>query len=122
MKDQIYRTLVFQFALGGVYLTGIGLWDPAGIPSALAGCVASLAPKAYFDMKMSRAADNDKHSDAAKWLGYALRAEIGKWVIMGAIFALAFTSDYPWDPVVLFAGFVLLQLSGWFVPLVTKGN
>jgi F0F1-type ATP synthase assembly protein I len=120
MKEQIYRALGFQFALGGVYLTGIGLWDPAGIPSALVGCVASLVPKTYFDMKMSRAADND--SDAVGWLGYALRAEIGKWVIMGAIFALAFTSDYPWDPVVLFAGFVLLQVSGWFVPLVTKGK
>jgi F0F1-type ATP synthase assembly protein I len=122
MKDQIYRTLVLQFALGWVYLTGIGLWDPAGIPSALAGCVASLVPKAYFDMKMSRAAESDNDSDAVGWLGYALRAEVGKWVIMGAIFALAFTSDYPWDPVVLFAGFVLLQVSGWFVPLVTKGK
>ena len=122
MRNQVVRTLVFQFVLGGVYLTGIGLWDPAGIPSALAGCVASLVPKAYFDMKMSRAADNDNHSDAAKWLGYALRAEIGKWVIMGTVFALAFTSDYSWDPVVLFAGFVLIQLSGWIVPLTSKGD
>jgi len=120
MKSQILRTLVFQFVLGGVYLTGIGLWDPTEIPSALAGCVASLVPKAYFDMKMSQAANNN--SDAASWLGYAYRAEIGKWVIMGSIFVLAFTSEYSWDPVILFAGFVLLQLSGWFVPLITKGN
>jgi F0F1-type ATP synthase assembly protein I len=120
MKNQAVRTLVFQFALGGVYLAGIGLWDPAGIPSALVGCAASLVPKTYFDLRLLRVADNDK--DAAQWLGYAYRTEIGKWVIMGTIFALAFTSDYPWDPVVLFAGFILMQVSGWFVPLIVKGN
>jgi F0F1-type ATP synthase assembly protein I len=120
MKNQIFRTLVFQCVLGGVYLTGIGLWDPAEIPSALVGCVASLVPKAYFGIRMLRAADNN--SEAAQWLGSAYRAELGKWVIMGAIFVLAFTADYPWDPVVLFAGFVLIQLSGWFVPLITEGN
>ena len=120
MKNQVFRTLVFQFVLGGVYLTGIGLWDPAEIPSALVGCVASLVPEAYFGFKMVRAADNN--NEAAQWLGSAYRAELGKWVIMGAILVLAFTADYPWDPVVFFAGFVLIQISGWFVPLITKGN
>jgi hypothetical protein len=41
---------------------------------------------------------------------------------MSMILLLAFTTDYPWDPVVLFAGFVLIQVSGWFTPFVTKGN
>ena len=120
MRNQVVRTLVFQFVLGGVYLAGIGLWDPAVAPSALVGCAASLLPKAYFGFRMLRVAD--KESDAAYWLGHAYRAEIGKWVIMGTVFALAFTSDYSWDPVVLFAGFVLLQLSGWIVPLTSKGD
>ena len=39
---------------------------------------------------------------------------------------LAFTTDYSWDPVMLFAGFVLIQMSGWLAPFViifyTKGN
>jgi F0F1-type ATP synthase assembly protein I len=60
--------------------------------------------------------------DAAQWLGYAYRTEIGKWVIMGGIFMGAFTTDSPWDPVVLFAGFVLIQMSGWLAPFVIKGN
>ncbi|HKJ52042.1 MAG TPA: ATP synthase subunit I [Gammaproteobacteria bacterium] len=120
MKNQIFRTLVFQVVLGGGYLAGIGLWNPAEIPSALVGCVASLVPKAYFGLRLLRAADNN--SDAAQWLGSAYRAELGKWVIMGAIFVLVFNSDYPWDPVVLFAGFSLIQLSGWVTPLVMKGN
>ncbi len=120
MKNQIIKTLVLQYILGVVYLTGTSLWDNAVSLSALVGCVASLVPKTYFDLRMLRATENN--NDAAQWLGYAYRSEIGKWVIMGSIFALAFTSEHPWDPVVLFAGFVLIQISGLFAPLVIKGN
>ncbi len=120
MKNQIIKTLVLQYILGVVYLTGTSLWDNAVSLSALVGCVASLVPKTYFDLRMLRATENN--NDAAQWLGYAYRSEIGKWVIMGSIFALAFTSEHPWDPVVLFAGFVLMQFSGWIAPFVIKGN
>ncbi len=120
MKNQIIRTLILQYILGVIYLTGTGLWDTALWPSALVGCVAALLPKTYFGLRMLRATEQNK--DAAQWLGYAYRSEIGKWVIMGAVFAIAFTSNYPWDPVVLFAGFIVIQLSGRVVPLVIKGN
>ena len=120
MKNQIIRTLILQYILGVIYLTGAGLWDTKTMPSALVGCVAALLPKTYFGLRMLR--DSEQNNDAAQWLGYAYRSEIGKWVIMGSIFALAFTTGYPWDPVVLFVGFVLMQLSGWFAPLVIKGN
>ncbi len=119
MKNQIFKTLVLQYVLGVTYLVLAGLWDVTATLSALVGCVAALIPKTYFDLKMSRDA-GDKN--AAQWLGYAYRSEIGKWVIMGAIFALAFSTNYPWDPVVLFAGFILIQLSGWLAPFVIKGN
>ncbi len=119
MKNQIIRTLVLQYVLGGIYLAGTVLWDIALTPSALVGCAAALLPKTYFDFRMLQAAGNN---NAAQWLGYAYRSEIGKWVITGTIFVLAFTSGYHWDPVVLFAGFVLIQLSGWLAPFVTKGN
>jgi len=120
MKNQIINTLVLQYTLGVIYLIGTGLWDTAVMPSALLGCVAALIPKTYFGIRMLQATENN--NDATQWLGYAYRSAIGKWVIMGLIFGLAFTSDYPWDPVVLFAGFVLIQVSGWLGPLVTKGN
>ena len=120
MKNQIIKTLVLQYILGVIYLAGTGLWDTAVTLSALVGCVAALIPKTYFGIRMIRATEENKN--AAQWLGYAYRSEIGKWVIMGSIFALAFTTGYPWDPVVLFAGFVLIQLSGWFAPLVIKSN
>jgi ATP synthase protein I len=119
MKNQIIRLLVFQYLLGVSYLIGTGLWDMALAPSALLGCMAALLPKTYFSFRLLRATENN---NAPQWLGYAYRSEIGKWVIMSMILLLAFTTDYPWDPVVLFAGFVLIQLSGWFTPFVTKGN
>ena len=102
-----------------MYLAAITVWDTSATMSALAGCLAALVPKTYFDIRMLRSPVN---KNAAQWLGYAYRSEIGKWVIMGAIFTLAFSTGYSWDPVVLFAGFVLLQLSGWLAPFVIKGN
>jgi F0F1-type ATP synthase assembly protein I len=119
VKNQIIRLLVFQYLLGIAYLAGTGLWDVAFIPSALLGCMAALLPKTYFSFRMLRATENN---NAPQWLGYAYRSEIGKWVIMSVILLLAFTSGYHWNPVVLFVGFVLLQLSGWFTPFVAKGN
>ncbi len=119
MKNQIIRILILQYILGVTYLLGIGLWDMTVIPSALTGCVAALIPKTYFGIRMLRTMENN---NAPQWLGYAYRSEIGKWVIMSMILVLAFTTGYSWNPVVLFAGFVLIQLSGWLTPFVTKGN
>lgn len=119
MKNQIIGTLVFQYALGVVYLAATGLWDIALISSALLGCLAALLPNTYFSIRMLRETENN---NAPQWLGYAYRSTIGKWVIMSTILVLAFSTDYSWDPVVLFAGFVLIQVSGWFAPFVTKGN
>ena len=119
MKNQIIGVLVLQYVLGITYLAATGLWDTTALLSALAGCVAALVPKTYFSLRMLRSTED---KDAAQWLSYAYRTEIGKWMIMGAIFMGAFTTDYPWDPVVLFAGFVFIQMSGWLAPFVIKGN
>jgi ATP synthase protein I len=119
MKNQIIRLLVIQYVLGSAFIALTALWDLAATLSALVGCSAALVPKTYFSLRMMRVSED---KNAAQWLGYAYRSEIGKWVIMGAVFMLAFNTDYPWDPVVMFVGFVLIQLSGWLTPLVIKGN
>ena len=119
MKNQVVKTLIFQYILGGIYLLGTGLWDMSVTLSALVGCVAGLAPATWFSIRMLRTADNN---DAQQWLGYALRSELGKWILMGAIFAIAFTTKNDWDAEFLFAGFVLILLSGWIAPLVIKGT
>ena len=119
MKNQIIRTLILQYILGGIYLISLALWDKTVLFSALVGCMAALIPNTYFSIRMLQAAENN---NAVQWLGYAYRSELVKWLMTGMIFLLAFTSNYPWDPIVLFAGFCLIQMSSWFVPLIVKGN
>ena len=102
----VYITLVYAMNLGDLF-------------SAFTGCLASLIPGIYFAYRMMQQVDND---DAERWLGYAYRSDIAKWVMAGVIFTLAFTSTYQWDPVILFVGYLLVQMSGMFVPLIQKGN
>ncbi len=102
----LYTTLVWQFGLGDTF-------------SALTGCLASLIPGTYFAVKMLR---QNVNVSAQQWLGHAYRLDVAKWIMTGIIFALAFTSAYQWDPVILFVGYLLMQMSGMFVPLIQKGN
>jgi F0F1-type ATP synthase assembly protein I len=119
MKNQIFKTLIAQYLLGGIYAIGILIWDDSVVLSALVGCIACLVPNTYHNIRMLKQTEND---NAVQWLGYAYRSEFVKWMLTGMIFVLAFTANYQWDPIVLFAGYILIQLSSWFVPLVLKGN
>ena len=119
MRNQIIKVLILQYILGGIYLALAGLWGAVAMLSAFTGCMAALVPQTYVSLRMMR--DLEDRS-ATQWLGYALRTELGKWLIMAAIFALAFSADYSWDPVVMFVGFILVVLSGWLTPFVVKGN
>ena len=117
MKNQIKKILILQYVLGFLYLMGVGIGAKEVVLSAFVGCMAGLVPGTYFSMRMLRAT---KNNNAVQWLGYAYQSEIGKWLITGSIFMLAFSADYPWDPVFLFAGFGVIVLSGWLAPLVIK--
>ena len=119
MKNQIYTTLIIQYILGIIYLFGVVIWDDSVMLSALTGCIAGLAPNTYYGIRMLKQVDNNS---AVQWLGYAYRIEFVKWLMTGMIFLLAFTTNYPWDPIVLFAGFCLIQMSSWFIPLIVKGS
>ena len=115
MKSQIIKVLIVQYGLGVGYLAAAGLWDAATIISAMTGCMAALLPKTYFSLRMLR---DTEDKNAQQWLSYAYRSEIGKWAIMGSIFMVAFNTDHHWDPVFLFVGFVVIQISGWLAPFV----
>ena len=119
MKNQIYVTLIIQYILGTIYLIGVVIWDDSVMLSAIVGCIASLVPNSYHSMRMLKQTENN---NAMQWLGYVYRSEFVKWVMTGIIFLLAFTANYEWDPIVLFAGFCLIQISSWFIPLIIKGN
>ena len=108
-----------QLTMMLIYLGLIYLFRPIDMFSALTGCLASLLPSVYFCIKMLRQLDNN---NAAEWLGYAYRSDVGKWLMAGMIFALAFSSGYQWNPLILFVGYLLVQMSGMFVPFIDKGN
>lgn len=119
MNVQFWRALQIQIAVTALYVSASALWQESVMFSALVGCLAGLVPNGYFYYRMSRQAENN---NAQQWLGYAYRSEFGKWLMTGMIFLLAFTSNNSWDPIVLFAGYALIQISSWFVPFVIKGN
>ncbi len=119
MKTHIQVLLTSQLVVMLFYMAVLWLFELGDIFSAFTGCLASLIPGAYFAVKMLRQVDNN---NAEQWLGYAYRSDIAKWLMTGIIFALAFTSTYQWDPVILFVGYLLMQVSGMFVPLIQKGN
>ena len=119
MKKQIYATLIIQYILGMIYLIGVVIWDDSVMLSALVGCMACLAPNSYHSIRMLK---QTKNNSAVQWLGYAYRSEFVKWLMTGIIFLLAFTANYQWDPIILFAGFCLIQISSWFIPVIIKGN
>ena len=119
MKSQVQllltaQSLVTLVFLGLVYLLGLG--DEL---SALTGCLAGILPSLYFSIRMLRQADNN---NAVDWLSYAYRSDLGKWVMAGILFALIFTAKYQWDVLILFSGYVLVQVSALFVPFLEKAN
>ena len=119
MKVYVQVQLAFQVLVMLFYTAFVWLLDLGDTFSAFTGCLASLIPGTYFAVKMLR---QDPDISAQQWLGHAYRSDIAKWIMTGIIFALAFTSAYQWDPVILFVGYLLMQVSGMFVPLIQKGN
>ncbi len=119
MKTQVQLLLTVQLVFMLIYCLLVYIFRQGSEFSALTGCLASLLPSIYFSYKMLQQASND---NATEWLGYTYRSNIGKWLMAGMIFVLAFTADYQWDPVILFVGYLLIQMSGFFVPILYKGK
>ena len=117
MNNQIWKTLAIQSVLSGIYVSAMGIWGEKVMLSAFVGCMACLIPNSYAYIRMAKQSENN---NAGQWLGYAYRIEIGKWIMTGTIFMMAFISKHPWDPIVLFSGYVLIQVSSMFVPFVIK--
>jgi len=119
MKSQIQLLLTTQLVVMLIFLALVYLLKLGDELSALTGCLASLLPSVYFSIRMLRQADNN---NAVEWLGYAYRSDIGKWIMAVVIFALIFSAKYQWDVLILFVGYLLVQISGMFVPFIEKAN
>lgn len=119
MNFQIRKALLIQTTLSVFCVLATAIWSTDAVFSATIGCMAGLIPNVYFYSRLSLQPENN---DAQQWLAYVYRSEIGKWLVTGLIFMLAFASDYSWHPIVLFVGYLFIQVSGWFVPFIIKGN
>jgi len=119
MKSQIWAVLQVQYSVAGIFLLLVLLWNYNVVFSAFVGVLAAVVPNSYFAFKMLKRVNN---KDAVQWLGYAYRSEFGKWLMTGVIFVLVFTSDYAWNYKVLLAGFIFMQFSSWFTPLMVKNK
>ncbi len=117
LKARILWIPALQVAVLAVYLTLVWLMRWGDAFSALTGCLIGLVPQLYFGFRMYRQADNN---DAANWLGHAYRASFGKWLMTGLMFFIAFASDYSWDAVVLFIGYLLMQVTVFFAHVIVK--
>lgn len=119
VKSLIWRMLLIQVLLSIFYISVNLIWNRTVLFSAIVGCIAVLIPNACFCFRMLKQSESN---DAVHWLRCAYRSELGKWLMTGIIFLLAFTADHEWDPIILFAGYVLTQLSSWFLPFIMRGN
>ncbi len=117
LKTRILLVPLLQAALLVLYVALVWLLQWGDVFSALTGCLIGLIPQTYFSFRMYRQAAND---DAANWLGHAYRAELGKWLMTGLMFFIAFISDRSWDPVVLFIGYLLTQVTVFFAHVTVK--
>lgn len=119
MKEQVQWLLKVQLLITVLYPVLTGLLGWGDVLSALIGCLISLLPSAYFGQRLLRQV---KNYDPMLWLRSAYRFEIGKWVLAATLFALAFSSGYSWDPIILFVGYLLTQMSGLVSPYFVKGT
>ena len=117
LKTRILLVPLLQTALLVLYVAGVWLLRSGDVFSALTGCLIGLIPQIHFSFRMYRQAAND---DAANWLGHAYRAALGKWLMTGLMFFIAFISDRSWNPVVLFIGYLLTQGTVFFAHMTVK--
>ncbi len=82
--------------------------------SALLGGLIYLVPNGYFTLRVM---GNRHVSGARNALANMYASEIGKMLLVAALFASTFMLVQPLSPFSLFGTFILLQLSGWMLQL-----
>lgn len=116
---QAFRIVLLQLAVGIVLTTVATLLSGVvgGYSAAIGACIAWL-PNAWFIYKAFRyqGARSMPAIVQSFWSGLA-----GKMILTAVLFALAFVAVQPLSVVGLFAGFVLVQLTGAASLLLMKG-
>lgn len=117
LKARIRSLLLWQSAVSLFYVSLVGWMQWGDAFSALTGCLIGLVPQIYFSFRMYRQAAND---DAVDWLGKAYHAQLGKWLMTGLMFIIAFAYGRIGDTLVLLIGYLLTQVTVFFAHMTVK--
>lgn len=112
LGQQIVILWIAQFLL--LLLSVLGFWwlNPTIALSVLVGGLIYLLPNAYFTLYAFRFRGSQQ---AILILRSIYRGEVGKLILTGLGFALAFIFLKPIDPVALFIAYGLMTLSQWII-------
>lgn len=114
MNSNIKASILVRFVVGCLFLVLIYMFQPMSVFSAFIGFMASFIPEAYQGWKISK---TEGEYEPNKWLRLTYQSMISKWLMTAMIFALSFSSDIEWDYKILFAGYLLVSISGLLTPI-----
>lgn len=109
--------LIWQFACAlGVGLLG-WFWGQSAAIGALAGGLIVWLPNCYFAFRAFR----HKGARAARLIVRSFYAGVtGKIFLTASLFVLVFVNLKPLNAPAVFAGFILVQMLNWIVPLAVS--
>jgi len=102
----------------GVGLLG-GFWGSSAALGALAGGIIVWLPNCYFAFRAFRY----RGARAARLIVRSFYAGVtGKIFLTASLFAVVFINLKPLNAPAVFAGFIVVQMLNWIVPLLVSGQ
>jgi len=114
MNKSIKAALLVRLLVSCVFIVCIYAFFRGAVFSAVVGAVSCLIPEAYQGWKISK---TEKEFEPSKWLRLAYQSMISKWLMTAMIFAISFSSSFQWDYKILFAGYLIVSISGLLTPI-----
>ncbi|MFK7859146.1 MAG: ATP synthase subunit I [Granulosicoccus sp.] len=111
--------LIWQFVGAiGVGLAG-GFWGSSAALGALAGGIIVWLPNCYFAFRAFR----HRGARAARLIVRSFYAGVtGKIFLTASLFVVVFVNLKPLNAPAVFAGFILVQMLNWVVPLLVSAR
>lgn len=115
---RVIKVLLVWQLIAALVVGTIGLnWDRSASVGALAGGLIAWLPNCYFAFRAFRY----RGARAARLIVRSFYAgAAGKMFLTAGLFTLVFVNLRPLNAPAVFAGFVVVQLVSWVVPLVAS--
>jgi len=119
MNSNIKTSMMVRFVVGCVFVVLIYVFQQASVFSAFIGFMACFIPESYQGWKISKTGGVYEPN---MWLRLAYQSMITKWLMTAMIFAVSFSTEIQWDYVILFIGYVIVNVFGLLTPILIKGK